>query len=389
MDGIMNLLNKISIEDIEKLQLIMSLVPAMKIDKPESESKDIVTLRVFMEEYKVLVQKNRSTSYYRSVTIALNYLSEYFKSQRAMNEITLHELESFLIYLQQKVKKGYVVYYRNLKAAFNKANDWGYVNTNHFTKIKLPKRQKTAPAYITTEQLSAISEQIKNEVVKDLVMFAFYTGMRLNEIVNLKWKNINLSSQIITVGDEEFITKGRNQRFIPICEEALTSILSTKERKNDTPQILRMQNPLSRRIGTSCVSPFIKKGENTLYVFSKPNGVRFTGDYISKTFKDACKKAGIDKSIHFHSLRHSFASHLVQRGVSLYTIKELLGHSSISTTEIYSHLNIDSLRDAVERLNDINATASKPHPRPLSLVRRGEEKTRLMSSLPQMGSVTW
>ena len=67
----------------------------------------------------------------------------------------------------------------------------------------------------------------------------------------------------------------------------------------------------------------------------------------------------MDESIHFHTLRHSFASSLAQKGVNLYVIKELLGHSSISTTEIYSHLNVDSLREAVDKLN-VETNASTP-----------------------------
>jgi site-specific recombinase XerD len=134
---------------------------------------------------------------------------------------------------------------------------------------------------------------------------------------------VNLSTRIITVGDAEFTTKGRNQRYIPICEEvALILTFSLREKEKIIP------------IGNS-------------YVFCKANGDAFTGDYISKTFKKACREAGIDKDIHFHSLRHSFASNLVQKGVNLYTIKELLGHSSISTTEIYAHLNMDALKEAI------------------------------------------
>ena len=99
-------------------------------------------------------------------------------------------------------------------------------------------------------------------------------------------------------------------------------------------------------------------------MFCKENGKAFTGDYVSKKFKRACKAAGMDKAIHFHSLRHSFASNLAQKGVSLYVIKELLGHSSISTTEIYSHLNMDSLKEAIRILDG-------PHPKSLSL-EKGE-----------------
>lgn len=87
------------------------------------------------------------------------------------------------------------------------------------------------------------------------------------------------------------------------------------------------------------------------YVFCKKNEERFSGNYFSRKFKKACIAAGLESAIHFHSLRHSFASNLVQKGVPLYTIKELLGHSSIATTEIYSHLNMETLREAVKTLD--------------------------------------
>jgi site-specific recombinase XerD len=145
-------------------------------------------------------------------------------------------------------------------------------------------------------------------------------------------KNVDLQNKVITVGDDCFTTKGRNQRFIPISEETLGTILSEQKRE----KVFQI---------------------NKAYLFCKDDGKRFTGDYISKRFKLACKTAGADPSIHFHSLRHSFASNLVQKGVPLYTIKELLGHSSISTTEIYSHLNMDSLREAIKKL-DTSASSS-------------------------------
>lgn len=183
--------------------------------------------------------------------------------------------------------------------------------------------------------------------MKDFVVFAFYTGMRLNEIINLSWKNVDLSKRIITVGDDKFLTKGRNQRFIPICEEAEKAIENLE---------LRIQNEKKKIISIKYLN------YNRNFVFCKSNGEQFTGDYISKRFKLACKAAGLDNAIHFHSLRHSFASNLVQRGIPLYTIKELLGHSSISTTEIYSHLNMETLREAIKKLDS-------PHP---SLLPKGE-----------------
>jgi site-specific recombinase XerD len=333
-ENIDDFLKKFSIEDLEKIKMLFSIIPGQ-------EPKEIVTLRVFMDEYLNLIKSNRSRSYYKSVKIAFSYLIDFFSIQHSIHSLQQKDIENFLIHLQQKVNKGYVVYYRNLKAAFNKAKDWGYIKENYFTKVKLPKRQKLVPVFMDSKQLSEISKQIKNEIVKDVVVFAFYTGMRLNEIINLKWKNVNNSARIITVGDDKFMTKGRNQRFIPICDEVFEILV---RKKSGTP---------------SCVLPpakagqALKKGGEVFgFVFCKNNGKRFTGDYISKSFKLACKTAGVDNSIHFHSLRHSFASNLVQKGVPLYTIKELLGHSSISTTEIYSHLNMDSLRDAIKLLDE-------------------------------------
>ena len=320
-------LKNISSNDLEKLKMLFSILPG-------NEQKEVVTLRFFTEEYSKMIKLNRSKSYYVSVCSSFKHLIEFFGYGKSIQTISLKDVENFLTHLQHNVIKrrssssneGYRVYFRTLKAAFNKAKDWGYVKENYFTKIKLPKRQKLAPVFINSEQLSAISDQINNEVVKAVVMLAFYSGMRLNEIVNLRWKNVNLNRQIITVGDDRFLTKGRNQRFIPICDEAL----SIFEKKNSR-KIVSIRND---------------------FVFHKYNGVRFTGDYISKIFKLACKAAGMDSAIHFHSLRHSFASNLVQKGVPLYTIKELLGHSSISTTEIYSHLNMETLKEAIKKLDE-------------------------------------
>ncbi len=328
MEEISNLLKKLSVEDVEKLKLLMSLTPKAAVDKGEATVKEKITIQMFAKEYGDLIKQNRSEAYYTSVNISFKYLTNYFGSLRLIQSIGLKDIESFISHLQHKAAKGYRVYVRTLKAAFNKAVDWCYLRDNYFLKVKLPKKQQVNPAYIDKRQLNLICEQIHAQIIKDFIVSGFFTGMRLNELVNLKWKNINLTTRIITVGDEEFKTKGRNQRYIPICDEVYDILLSKicKRRK-----ILRLKND---------------------FVFCKENSEPYTGDYFSKNFKRACKNAAIDESIHFHSLRHSFASNLAQNGIPLYTIKELLGHSSISTTEIYSHLNVETLRDAISVLDD-------------------------------------
>lgn len=356
------LLNKLSIEEIEKLKWLFSM-------SNNQQPKEVVTLRVFREEYLNLLKSNRSISYYNSVRLSLDYLVDYFGIHCSIGSIQQKEIEKFFIKLQEKVKtasysnnqsgNGYEVYYRNIKAAFNKAKEWNYIHENYFTKVKLPKRQKLSPVFINCDQLSAICDQIKNGTVKDVVVFAFYTGMRLDEIVNLKWKNVDNENHSITVGDETFVTKGRKQRFIPMGEETARIIenLECRIRQNNGGQIenKKPKTRIIKLVGDASMvrlsSPHASLGVTNGFVFCKENGEKYSGNYFSRRFKIACKAAGLDKSIHFHSLRHSFASNLAQRGVSIYTIKELLGHSSITTTQIYSHLNMDSLREAVNKLD--------------------------------------
>ena len=344
------ILKNISVNDLEKLKILLSIIPG-------HERKEVVTLRVFRDEYLNLIKNSRSKSYYISVNISFDHLADFLSNQFSINSIQAKDIENFLIHIQKKVKKGYRVYYRTLKAAFNKAVEWGYVNVNHFQKVKLPKKQQVNPAFMNCDQVTLICEKIESGVVKDIAIFGFYTGMRLNEIINLTWRNVDLEARIITVGDESFTTKGRNQRHIPICEEVLETLEKQEKQKvRGTP---------------SCILPLKRGGEVFEYVFCKKDGSKYCGNYVSRKFKNACKAVGIDQSIHFHSLRHSFASNLVQKGVPLYTIKELLGHSSISTTEIYSHLNLDSLREAIKKLDS-------PHPGPLPK-SEGEKRLQIFS----------
>ena len=289
------LLNRLSVEDIEKLKWLFSM-------SNNQQPKEIISLRVFREEYLNLLKSNRSISYYNSVRLSLDYLVDYFGIHCSIGSIQQKEIENVFIKLQEKVKavspcanqsgNGYEVYYRNIKAAFNKAKEWNYIHENYFTKVKLPKRQRLSPVFINCDQLSAICNQIKNETVKDVVVFAFYTGMRLDEIVNIKWKNVDNENNTITVGDETFVTKGRKQRFIPMCEETVRIIENLEcrmENKKPNTRIVKLVGYASTSLGMT-----------NDFVFCKENGEKYSGNYFSRRFKIACKAAGLDKSIHFH-----------------------------------------------------------------------------------------
>ena len=346
--------NKVTIADKEKLfEKFLDKLPEILNGKLTDDNKDVVTLRVFKNEYLDLVKNNLSPSYYKSVRLSFDHLLSYFKPQKAVNSFNQKEIEKFMSYLKVNVPKGYRIYYRNLKAAFNKAYEWNYLNENLFKNVKLPKRQLLAPAFVNSIQFSAICDKIKKQTVKDITVFAFNTGMRLDEVINLKWSNIDYANRTITVGDEGFTTKGRKQRFIPMTNEVYELLVKCEMAKvNETSSL-----PIIHSINNSCDGKrdaSLSRSMTNVYVFCKENGFKYSKDYVSKKFKEACRKANIDKSIHFHSLRHSFASYLVQQGVSLPTIKDLLGHTSITTTEIYSHLDLTSLKEAVKKFDKTN-----------------------------------
>lgn len=296
------------------------------LDKVEKKKKNLLSngtnIYKFNQEYEKYIKITFSSKYLCSVNISFKHLIQFFGEKKNLDEITVKEIEEFKYYLMNRAPKGFVVYMRTLKAAFNIAIEWRYILTNPFVKVKFKKGQKKKPIFITRDELEEILNQTELKKMKNIFIFAFNTGCRLGEITSLRWQNIDLKKNIIIIGDNLFTTKNEKQRIIPISKELLP-ILKTLSKKE-------------------------KKSLN--FVFGKTNSFSFSNDYVSRNFKKACRKAKMKDEVHFHTLRHSFASNLAMKGVPLIVIKELLGHSSITTTEIYSHTNMDALQSAVSQL---------------------------------------
>ena len=199
--------------------------------------------------------------------------------------------------------------------------DWSIFSIAN--KIKAPKVPKSFPVFISESELIMILNNTQMQLMKDIFTTAFYTGMRLGELVNMKWNWIDFTENIITIkNSSEFNSKNKRERIIPIHQKVQT-ILQTRF------QLGKLTNAL---------------------VFNRYKSIKLNEDFVSKQFKKAVRAAKLNDKIHFHTLRHSFASALVQRGISLYAVKELLGHGNIKTTQIYSHLQKDNLLDAVNLL---------------------------------------
>jgi site-specific recombinase XerD len=288
------------------------------------EEKNVIKLSNFRDEYIKYVTNNRSPKYIKSIGLSFRQLLRYSK------DIPLEDLDARL--LDQFVSKKFstspaaaLLYFRTLKAALSKAVVWGYIDENPLKKIKPPRLKKSLPVFISKSELELILDKTKTVVLKDLFTTAFYSGMRLGEIVNLVWECVDFKRKVIIVKNiNGFTTKNKKERIIP-----MNLIMETL-----------MMNRFNK----------VKNLYNNDYIFYRVIGIKLNEDYVSKQFKKAVRDTGLNENIHFHTLRHSFASRLIQKGASVFVVKELLGHEDIKTTQIYSHLKTENLAEAVNLL---------------------------------------
>ncbi|KAF0139477.1 MAG: int [Stygiobacter sp.] len=281
------------------------------------------SLADFKKEYLEFLHPTKSKRYIISIELSFNQLIS-FCGDITLKQINTQILDRFISKTFARTQRGAHQYYRTLKAAFNKAVEWNYIETNPFSKVKFPRLTKVYPVFLTEDDLLIILTNTQLQYLKDVFTVAFYTGMRLGELINMKWSWIDFFKNQITVKcSAEFTTKSKNERIIPMSEKVKT-VLTT-----------RYQN---------------SKHQSNEVVFYRLEGRMLHQETISKQFKEAVRKTTLDERIHFHSLRHSFASLLIQRGVSLYVVKELLGHEDLATTQIYSHLQQRNLCDAINLL---------------------------------------
>lgn len=292
-----------------------------KQTKATSEKVVEITLQSFFDEYLNFIKITRSKKYAESVDLAFRHMIKYLGDLR-LSKLTTRALEKFILDKYSNTQYGAAQFYKTIKASFNKAREWHYLDKNPMHGFKLPKMPRNLPATINETDLDKIVLSSANPHYTPIFIFAFYTGMRLSEIVNLSWQCIDLvNSNIFVKNTQTFQTKNKKERIVPMH-----------------PRIYEM------------LKEFPIPVDQTDYVFQTKAGVYVHSDAVSRNFKKTVISLGMNQRIHFHSLRHSFASCLAQRGVSLIVLKELLGHEDISTTMIYSHIQKENLDSAVKLL---------------------------------------
>ena len=214
-----------------------------------------------------------------------------------------------------------------IKSFFNYLIFEGYIKDSPISNIESPKQEKKLPKVLTEEEIKKLINSIDlnydfGQRNKTIIEILYGTGIRVSELINLKLSNIFFKENIIKV-----IGKGNKERFVPLGEIA--------------------SNEMKIYINNRNLLKIDSKSSDILFLNRYGRGL--TRSMIFKIISDASKRVGLDKKISPHTLRHSFATHLIKNGADLRTIQLILGHESITTTEIYTHLDTLHLEEVLKK----------------------------------------
>lgn len=208
-----------------------------------------------------------------------------------------------------------------------------------------PRISQKIPTVMSIEEVDAIlqaSFQQANDYLRlrnyAILEVLYACGLRVSELVNLKFSNLFLEIGVVRV-----IGKNNKERIIPIGEQAVDTLKFYLEQAQGRPSLKT------------------QKGHEP-YVFLNRRGKQLTRVMIFTLIKNLAKEAGIEKKVSPHTFRHTFATHLMEGGADLRAIQDMLGHESIQTTEIYTHLDTDYLRETIMMFHPLNKKEKRGEP---------------------------
>jgi len=283
--------------------------------KKESGYDQIQCPPEFGNKLKILRYSENTIRNYSS---ALKEFIAYYNS-RQLNTIVQKDIEKFLLYLsdERKVSASYmVISISALKFYFDKVLEMGFITNN----LKYPRGERILPEVMSEDEIVRLFQSIENFKHKCILMTTYSGGLRLSEVVNLRLSDIDSRRMMIFIKG----AKGRKDRYTLLSKELLD--LLRKYYKNEKPKE---------------------------WLFEGALGGRYSTRSVQSIMKEAVKRAGIKKHATVHTLRHSFATHMLEDNTDLRYIQSLLGHYSTKTTEIYTHITtkgLEQLRSPLDKL---------------------------------------
>lgn len=252
----------------------------------------------------------------------LNKYEEFLKKD--ILESDTEDLEKYLKYIKNLESTTVAHKITSIKSYFNYNIKRGIISVNPADKVSRPKLTKHLPEYLTEEEVGKLLDvevkspyDYRNKTILELL---YSSGIRISELVNIKTPNYDSEECLIRI-----MGKGSKERIVPLGDYAVNIM-------NDYMNNYR---------------PLINK-KHTDYVFINNRGDKISRQFIFKVIKKEALKKGIKKDISPHTLRHTFATHLLKNGADLRIIQELLGHENISTTQIYTHVTNNKLKSDYE-----------------------------------------
>jgi len=290
----------------------------------------------YQKGFKAYLQLERSMSpnTIEAYLHDLYMLSEYIGSSYEGLDVTsieLDHLQSFLVHInelelsagtQARVLSGIKSFFKYLMLE-------EVIKKDPTELLEAPKLKRSLPSVLSIEEIEQLFTAIDHSTPEGqrnrAMMETMYScGLRVSELVTMTLTNLYLD-----VGFVKIIGKGNKERLVPIGETAINQIKLYRE---------HIRNHIEK----------IKKGNEDI-LFLNRRGAALSRVMIFMILKELTEKAGLKKNVHPHTLRHSFATHLVEAGADLRAVQEMLGHKSITTTEIYTHLDRGYLRQTLEK----------------------------------------
>jgi integrase/recombinase XerC len=244
------------------------------------------------------------------------------------------DVEIIRAYLATLAEKGYSTASMARKiATLRSFHKWmlkkGITSTNPMTLIRTPKQPKRLPKAISVDQVERLlAVPDDNDLLgardRSMLETLYSTGMRVGEIVGLNRGDLDLAGEAVLIRG-----KGRKERIIPLGQHALRALR----------HYLTMLD----------ASGFADPADESKALFVNKHGSRLSSRSVRRKLAKYLQSAGLDPEISPHTLRHSFATHMLDNGADLRSVQELLGHQSLSTTQVYTHLSTPRLREAYDR----------------------------------------
>lgn len=294
------------------------------------DGNDLFSIKATDFQNYLLIDKKYSLKTVISYTTELEKYYDFIcKNKLNFNNITRVNIMEYINYLKQS-KLSHKSINHNLSVI---RNFYKFVSissdiSNPMDYIETPKVNKNLPKVLSYDELNKLLDvdlidkySYRNKAMLELI---YATGLRVSELVNLKINDIDFDSCLVKV-----LGKGSKERIIPIGDYALYFVL----------KYLKEYRPL------------LLKKENTDHLFLNNRGTNISRQTFYKIIEELAIKKNIKTKISPHTLRHSFATHLLDRGADIVSIKELLGHSSLSTTQIYTHISNQKLQDEYNKFH--------------------------------------